>query len=71
MFRSENQKMLEHYWNIWKDYDAKYQTFTFVQVLENKMKEFSMTETHLKDRKQKRQKMVANFAELQGNIHIL
>lgn len=63
--------MLDHYWNIWKDYDAKYQTLSFVQVLENKMKEFSITEAHLKDKKQEKQELITNFVNLQGNFHSL
>ncbi|CAE1165056.1 unnamed protein product [Acanthosepion pharaonis] len=65
--KDENQKILDHYWNIWKDYDAKYQTLSFVQVLENKMKEFSITEAHLKDKKQEKQELITNFVNLQGS----
>lgn len=35
------------------------------------MKEFSITEAHLKDKKQEKQELITNFVNLQGNFHSL
>jgi uncharacterized coiled-coil DUF342 family protein len=52
-YRKERSGLIEHYRNIWKDYEAKYKSFPLAMKLEEKSKQVKSLQNQLQTTEQK------------------
>lgn len=66
----ERSQILEHYKNIWRDYEAKYKSFPLAKTLQTLQTENRHLEEQLKEKENDCGKLRKQLACLSGNVSV-
>lgn len=65
--RKERETMLQHYRDVWKDYEAKYKSFPLAQELEGKKQKVRILQTELNETEQRVRNLQQQIQDFNSN----
>ena len=70
-FRKEHNSVIEHYEQIWRDYQAIYETFKLAKVLKQKQEEANQLRSHLQAISEKVMNFKTILCQAKGSIMLI